>query len=175
MRTLVREDIGLDEIKKREAEEKRKLIGDRIRAIRLVREGNYRYQEISKILGKKDPNYTLRWIKRFNVEGFEGLETKPGQGQKPLLNDLEKKQLEQWLIEPEKHGINVWTAPRLQEKIKEEFSKHPSEQCIYDTLRQMGFKHRKARPIPSKADLEELEDFKKSAQEREGNKRAIWR
>ena len=86
-----------------------------------------------------------------------------GQGRPRILNDKENKLIEEWLKDPNAHGYNVWTAPRLQEKIKEEFHKEPSEQCVYDTLEYLDFKHRKARPTPSKADPKELEDFKKAA------------
>ena len=51
MKTQVRTDISLEEIKQREASEKRKLIADRIRAIKLAVEGEYRYDEIAKICG----------------------------------------------------------------------------------------------------------------------------
>ena len=134
MKTRVRQDISLEEIKKREATEKRRIVADRIRAIRLAFEGEYKYTEISKICGRSDRCFTGKWVKRFNAAGFEGLEA---------------------------HGYNTWTAPRLMKKIKDEFDKEPSEQCVYDTIARLGFKHRKARPTPSKADKKGLEVFKK--------------
>ncbi|NQY78714.1 MAG: helix-turn-helix domain containing protein [Candidatus Caenarcaniphilales bacterium] len=161
-KTEIRSDISIEEIRVRESKEKRKAISDRIRVIRLALEG-YEYTAIAEILGKKDYSYTSNWIKRFNEAGFTGLETKKGQGRPRILNDKENKLIEEWLKDPNAHGYNVWTAPRLQEKIKEEFQKEPSEQCVYDTLEYLDFKHRKARPTPSKADPKELEDFKKAA------------
>ena len=161
MKTKIRQDISLQEIRTREKSEKRKIVADRIRAIRLAIEGELEYGQIARICGKSDPSFTGKWIKRFNVDGFEGLETKEGQGCPPILDQEERDILIEWIKDPEAHGYNVWTAPRLTEKIKKEFNKEPSEQCIYDTLARLGFKHRKARPTPSKADQEELESFKK--------------
>lgn len=161
MKTQVRTDISLEEIKQREASEKRKLIADRIRAVRLAVEGEYRYDEIAKICGRSSRLFTTKWIKRFNEAGFKGLETQTGQGAPRILNQEEQEILVEWMNDPEAHGYNTWTAPRLMQKIKEEFDKEPCEQCVYDTLARLGFKHRKARPTPSKADKEELEAFKK--------------
>jgi len=84
-----------------------------------------------------------------------------GQGPPEILNKEELDILVTWMKDPESEAHNVWTAPRLIEKIKKEFNKAPSEQCIYDTLARLGFKHRKARPTPSKANQAELEVFKK--------------
>lgn len=161
MKTRVRQDISLEEIKKREATEKRRIVADRIRAIRLAFEGEYKYTEISKICGRSDRCFTGKWVKRFNAAGFEGLETQEGQGCPRILNENEQAILVDWMNDPEAHGYNTWTAPRLMKKIKDEFDKKPSEQCVYDTIARLGFKHRKARPTPSKADKKELEVFKK--------------
>ena len=161
MKTQVRPDISLEEIKQREASEKRKLIADRIRAVRLAAEGEYQYAEIARICGRSSRLFTTKWIKRFNQAGFEGLETQEGQGAPRILEKEEQEILVEWMNDPEAHGYNTWTAPRLMKKIKEEFNKEPSEQCIYDYLSRLGFKHRKARPTPSKADKQELEAFKK--------------
>ena len=35
-----------------------------------------------------------------------------------IVYDKENKLIEEWLKDPNAHGYNVWTAPRLQEKIK---------------------------------------------------------
>lgn len=162
-RLSVRDDISLVDIRKRESREKRKSVADRIRAVRIAKEGELQYQEIAKLLGKKDRNYACKWIKRFNEEGFEGFETKEGQGRDPELNETEQAQIDEWMKDPGKHGYNVWNAPRLQKKIAEEFGKSLSETPVYGVLKKLGYKHRKARPTPSKANKEDLEAFKKNS------------
>jgi transposase len=162
-RIHVRNDISLEEIKRRESKEKRKIIADRMRAIRLAKEDEFDYQEILKMLGKRDPNYIWIWVKRFNEEGFEGLETKKGRGRIPKINSAERATIDNWMKAPSDDGYNVWTAPRLIDKIKKEFSKDIGETAVYNILDQLGYKHRKARPAPSKANKEELEAFKKKS------------
>jgi transposase len=162
-RIHVRNDISLEEIKRRESKEKRKIIADRMRAIRLAKEDEFDYQEILKMLGKKDPNYIWNWVKRFNEEGFEGLETKKGRGRIPKINSAERAMIDNWMKAPSDDEYNVWTAPRLIDKIKKEFSKDIGETAVYNILDRLGYKHRKARPAPSKANKEELEAFKKKS------------
>lgn len=170
----VRSDISLEVIEDREKSEKRKIVADRIRAVRLAKEGRYEYREIAQMLGKKTPSHATKWIRRFNENGFDGLETQKGQGRNQILDSKERAEVEKWVAngpDPKLDGYNVWTALKLQAKIKREFGKKLSERCVRYTLSSLGFHHRKARGIPSKADPKELESFKKSTQKRQGKSR----
>lgn len=155
--------VTLEEIVEKEKSEKDPLVRIRIQALRLVFLGKHKRYEIAEIVGVRFLAIS-RWVKRFNEEGFEGLRDKPGRGRKFKLNPQQLAQFDSWLqAGPDRKidGVSNWSAPSLRAKILKELGVQVSEGAVYRMLKHLGYKHRKSRKIPAKANSEELAAFKK--------------
>lgn len=157
-------DLPLEEVRRLERAEKCAELRRRIQAIRLILEGGRTRKDIAAVLGVK-PIVVSRWVQRFNEGGVEGLRRRPGQGRKRKLDDQQVAIFESWVAngpDPVRDGHNTWSAPRLKAKVLDEFGIEVSEGAIFRLLKALGFRHRKGRKIPGKADPHELAEFKKT-------------
>lgn len=95
-------------------------IRDRTRVVDLSSEG-YSVPQIMEEL-KRDRNYVLRWIDRFNNEGIEGLETKKRSGRpKVYMGTEEQKVITLINTRPVDLGLhfNTWDISKLQRYFNE--------------------------------------------------------
>ena len=103
-------------------------------------------------------------IKRFNESLFEGLKDK-AKGRPPSkLIPEQLTEFAKWVEDGpvEETGFSVWTGNLLVEKIWKEFGIKVSNQTVYRRLKELGYTYGKPRPIPGKADMEELVEFQKN-------------
>ena len=163
----IKKRIDTVRLLERERSEKTPRVARRIQTIRLVKEGVHSTEEIGAIVGHSS-TYVRNCVKRFNEEGFEGLVDKPKGRPKGKLTPEQMDQFEKWIEEgpSDKEFFSVWTGPTLVQKIQEEFNITVSDQSIYDWLKKLGYRHGKPRPIPGKADIEELSQFQKNFKRR---------
>jgi transposase len=106
-------------LQNREKKEKDGQVRQRLQAVRLVWEGEYQTQKIVLIVGLSR-NRIPQWVKRFNQDGFEGLQTQQGQGRKPILTEEQILKVHGWIEagpDPDKDGFPAWNGPRLRERI----------------------------------------------------------
>lgn len=75
----------------------------RCKAILLFSEG-YSPLQIADILNVTNPSVYM-WIKRFEAEGIKGLETRPGQGRKPIIDCSDEKAIRK-AIEEDRQSVS---------------------------------------------------------------------
>jgi len=93
---------------------------DRVRVIDLSSEG-YSVPQIMEEL-KRDRNYVLRWIDRFNLEGIKGLETKKKGGRPRVYTETEEQKVITLInTRPGDLGLhfNTWDISKLQRCLNE--------------------------------------------------------
>jgi len=93
---------------------------DRVRVIDLSSEG-YSVPQIMEEL-KRDRNYVLRWIDRFNLEGIKGLETKKKGGRPMVYTETEEQKVITLInTRPGDLGLhfNTWDISKLQRCLNE--------------------------------------------------------
>jgi len=158
----VTREISLEEIKRREREvrdagEKRRLMG-----IRLKLEG-YSVSEIMRIMPVTQCTL-LTWVKNFNESGFEGLVTKKPPGRKKYLDNDQLEIVRKWLNDGpmEKHDCCFWTGAKLVEAIEKEFGVRYSLNGMYDLLKDLNYCRKVVKTRHHKSDPEKAEEFKKN-------------
>lgn len=108
------------------------------------------------------------WVQRYNVDGLEGLEDKPGRGKPPLLSSAQQEQLKQRIDAgptPE-DGVCTLRGKDIQRILEVEFGKVRSLGAVYYLLHQMGYSSLVPRPQHRLADPEAQATFKKSSPRR---------
>lgn len=159
----VREDYTaarLRELAKRskDADQTRRLL-----ALAIIYEGGSR-AEAAKIGGVG--RQTVRdWVLAFNAEGPEGLVNGKAPGNRPLLNEEQRRALVDMVEKgpvPFIHGVVRWRLIDLAQWLFEEFRISVSKQTLSRELRGLGFRKLSARPRHHAQDLDALETFKKN-------------
>jgi transposase len=125
----------------------------RLLALAAVYDGMSR-EEAARIGGMN--RQTLRdWVHRFNDLGEEGLINVKSPGRPPKLSVEQKEELRR-LVEagpiPDNDGVVRWRYVDLKRVLGERFGIDLSEASLGRVLRQLGFSHISARPIPPKQD-----------------------
>lgn len=165
--------LALEDIRFRERSEKRAHIRQRLMAVRMTVQGSFAVNQIAQACGFH-PNRVAVWVARFNERGFEGLENLPRRAKKPLISKELEKEVTDWVrrgADPKADGFQAWTAPRIVAALKERHRIKVSDDTIYLLLWRNGFRHRKARKVPAKADCEALAAFEKKTRGRENGGR----
>jgi len=117
----------------------------RIMAILAVAE-NYTYVVITTILGVSAESIRL-WVKRFVLEGIDGLRSRKSPGRPSKLTKSQRRELTKIITKgPEKAGFPgaCWRSPMIQTLIEEKFGVIYSVNYIAQLLKNMGFSYQKA-------------------------------
>jgi len=103
------------------------------------------------------------WVARYNQEGLNGLETRPGRGRKgpPTAEEAERfrRRIEAGAL-PE-DGVCVLRGLDVQRILRKEFGTLRSLDAVYRLLHRLGFSSLVPRPRHPKADPADQEEFKK--------------
>lgn len=62
-----------------------------------------------------------KWVKRYEARGISGLQTKPGQGRKPILNKQQDEAKVRAAVQKERQRLKLVKA-ELEEQLDKEFS-----------------------------------------------------
>jgi len=152
--TLTRHEFSSSELLGLAGKERRPWIRRRIKAIASIEAGQLSREAIARKFGT-DSDQVRLWIKRYNAEGFKGLEDKPGRGAKRVLSQRQEESLKKALAKtPRKSGIstNLWSGRAIQEYLKKRnwFSCSIAES--YVLLHRLGFALQRPGRKPQEAD-----------------------
>ncbi len=123
-------------------------------------------KEIAQMLHR-----SIRWLRlvlaRYNREGPAALQDRRrhNPGQKPKLSPEESRVLLKALEAPPPDG-GLWTGPKLQAWVREQFQKELSLNPIYRFLHEAGLSLKRPRPQHRRGDQEAQEAFKKNSARR---------
>jgi transposase len=106
-----------------------------------------------------------RVVQRYNREGLDGLEVRPGRGRKPLLSP---EQTAAFLVRVEAgpaadEPVCTFTGAYLRRVLEEDFGVLYSLDGVYELLRRHGYAKLMPRPIHEDADPQAQEAFKKNS------------
>jgi len=77
-------------------------------------------KEIGFLLGVTD-QCVNNWVKRYRKEGLSGLQTKPGQGRRPILNEATDGEKVRLAVEKERQRLK-FAKEELSQELKKDFS-----------------------------------------------------
>ena len=89
------------------------------------------------------------WVLRFNARGPHGLVTGRAPGSRPLLNEVQRQELQRIVDHgpiPSVHGVVRWRLVDLVQWVFDEFRITISKQTLSRELRAMGYRKLSARP-----------------------------
>lgn len=103
------------------------------------------------------------WVARYNAEGLDGLNDRPGRGRKLPLYPQQIEQLKKRLDEgPQKaDGVCVFTGPLIRELIEQELNKSLTLSATYYLLHAIGYSWLVPRPRHPQANPQKQAAFKK--------------
>lgn len=148
-RILPKTDISLDLIKE-------KMIKCRDLSYKIKLTIIYRLltETISKKQLSKEINLSRKiiigYVKQFNAGGLNGLQ--PKKRCKSSYNVLYPDSIFKSLTDEIDKQEGVWSLPRMQNYIEENFSQKPSLSQIYKRLKKLGYSYKSSRPHPFKGD-----------------------
>jgi transposase len=126
-----------------------------------------------------DSRSVRRWVAAVRQEGWSGLGAQPVLGRPRKLTSTQEKIVLRWLDDkPTEHGFvtELWTAPRLAQLIRQEWSinLHPWSLCRW--LRRNGLSLQKPQRVPQERDPDVIAawlatDWPRIKKKRAGNKR----
>jgi transposase len=129
----------------------------RLLAVQRVSEG-YSAAEVAEFLGV-EPRSVRRWVAAYREGGGQALLPRPALGRPPKLSLIQEKIALRWLTEsPRHHGFEteLWTAARLGQLIREEFSVALNPRYLSTWLRDRGFTPQKPQRVPRQRDPEAI-------------------
>jgi transposase len=106
----------------------------------------------------------MNWVKRFRIQGIEGLMDQPGRGSKPYLSKEDREAFKQSVLElqQKRSGGRVRGSDVLA-LMKEKYNVEPTLSTVYNTLKRSDLVWITGRSIHPKADVEAQENFKKNS------------
>lgn len=107
----------------------------------------------------------LKWLHRWNEEGFNGLKDKPYSGRPPILTESEVQKMLQWVCEKAYSGGRL-TCKQIALWVKETQNKVIDDESIRRILHQNGFSWKKPQARDHRADPEAQAEFMKELEER---------
>ena len=124
--------------------------------------------EIASILGRGIRTVQY-WIKRFNENGFAGLQEKDGRGRPGTLEEKEITRIGKDIRKSPRdfgYGQNMWDGKMLSHHIQEKYEKSIGVRQCQRLFHNLGFRLRKPRPMIAQADPILQEVFKKTSEEK---------
>ena len=104
----------------------------------------------------------FKWVAQYNQEGLEGLKKDGRVSNNSAGNKKASDEVYETLgKEIDNNQEQVWTLKKMQSFIKEKFDIEPTIQAIRYRIRKTH-SYKSSRPYPSKADRNELGQFKKT-------------
>lgn len=149
------------ELERLASREKRADLAKRLRTVLLAKQG-FTAPEVATCTGFSR-RAVQDWVARYNQEGLNGLETRPGRGRKGPLTAEEaerfRRRIEAGAL-PE-DGVCVLRGLDVQQILQQEFGKIRSLDAVYRLLHRLGFSSLIPRPRHPKANPAAQEEFKK--------------
>lgn len=137
----------------------------RLHGVLLVSQGFSCY-DVGQMFGHH-PTTIQRWVRSFERRGFSGLEDEEKAGRPQRLTPGQWLLLDQDLRRsPREFGYsqNLWDGKLLAHHLEETQKVTLGVRQCQRIFHQLGFRLRKPRPVIARANLEEQEAFKKTAQ-----------
>jgi len=116
----------------------------RVRAVEAVKRGMAVGQVAEAF--RVDRTTLFRWLRKYQTNGQDGLQRKPGSGRPRLLEDLEEGDLRQIVMFPASdfgYETDLWTVGRLRQVIEELFEFKLSDNTVWRRLRDAGLTYQK--------------------------------
>ena len=116
----------------------------RLRAVKAVCDG-MSVGQVARAYGTHRTT-VFRWMTRYDTEGTDGLQRRPGSGRPRLLEELDEEELQKLVLNPaSKFGYetDLWTVRRLCTVIEEEYKVAVSKDTIWRRLREAGLTYQK--------------------------------
>lgn len=120
--------------------------------------------KVAELFGQ-DSRTVQRWVQRFNNRGFAGLNEEERTGRPKRLDQASWNQLQKELrMQPKEFGYsqNLWDGKMFSHHLSNEYGVQIGVRQCQRIFRQMGFRHRKPRPVIAKADPEDQKAYKKT-------------
>jgi len=136
----------------------------RLLALALVLDGRSRKEAAEQ--NGMDRQTLSDWVHRYNAAGVDGLKSSHAPGAAPLLNETQKAELRELVVQgtdPAKDKVVRWRCVDLREEIARRFSVRVHESTVGKWLRQFGLTRLQPRPHHPKTDLAAQEAFKKTS------------
>ena len=125
-------------------------------------------------LGRTEPQITevigwsrrsvQTWVQRYNEEGLAGLQSRVGQGRKPILSESEEQLVAQRLeAGPREGDVCSLRGLDFQKFIEDQLGKLLSLSAVYDLLHELNDEWLVPRPKPRKSDPEAIAAFQKKS------------
>ena len=93
-----------------------------------------------------DRTTLFRWVRRYDEDGEQGLQRKPGSGRPRLLAQFDVMALIDVLVEPASEfgfETDLWTVGRLQQVIQDRYRVTVCKHTVWRRLREAGFTYQK--------------------------------
>lgn len=114
---------------------------------------NFTYEEIANILMLSEKSIK-NYIRRYEEDGVEGLLSDDYHGAKPKLDTRQLQILDEHL------QLNTYlTIEPILNYVKSEFKVDYTGSGMTDLLHRLGFRHKKSKSVPAKANKKEQEEF----------------
>ncbi len=116
----------------------------RRRAVEAVREG-VPTGTVAKVNGVSRIT-VFRWVRRFDFEGNQGLQRKPGSGRPRKLEELTEEELSEIVLQKASdfgYETDLWTVGRVRQVIQERFDIRLSSNTVWRRLRDAGLTYQK--------------------------------
>ena len=157
----VADHFSLDQLETLAKQEAGKNRFRRLRAVILALQGRTA-PEIAEALGV-GRRTVQEWIARYNAEGVDGLNDRPGRGRPCRLSDDQLLQLRDRIDAgpTADDGTCTLRGPEIRALLRREFGVTYSPAAVYFLLHRLGYEPLDPRPRHVKADPEAQEAFKK--------------
>jgi len=124
--------------------------------------------EIASVLGR-GVRTVQYWIKRFNENGFAGLQERDGRGRPGTLAEKEITRIGKDIRKSPRdfgYGQSMWDGKMLSHHIQGKYEKSVGVRQCQRLFHNLGFRLRKPRPSIAQADPVAQEIFKKTSEKR---------
>jgi transposase len=118
--------------------------GMRCRAVQAVHDG-MPVGEVARAYGTHRTT-VFRWMTRYDANGVDGLQRKPGGGRPRLLEQLDEQRLRELVLKPASefgYETDLWTVRRLHTVIEQEYDVVVSKDTIWRRLCEAGLTYQK--------------------------------
>jgi len=92
------------------------------------------------------PRSLHRWLRRYERDGEDGLERRPGSGRPRVLDELREEELRAIVLRPASafgYETDLWTVGRLHQVIQEQYRVAISRDTVWRRLREAGLTYQK--------------------------------